>query len=401
MLLESIDNKEDKDAQMSSKIRPIAIVLPQFHPIPENNQWWGDGFTEWTNVVKGKPRFKGHYQPHLPKDLGYYDMRLPETREAQAALAKKFGIYGFCYYHYWFNGRRVLEKPVDAILESGKPDFPFMLCWANENWTRNWDGDIDKILLEQNYSKEDFINHARHLVKYFKDSRYIRVEGKPVFAIYKDKITANMDDCINAFREELSTHGIEIYLCRFERDFGTTENFQKAFSIFDAGIEFQPLTRQLRPLRHILLAKNMGYKKYFHPSAYFNWALRKLNLQPKPKNYVIEYKDLVNNDLKYDFQQGLPIFPGACPGWDNSSRRISNSAFMLDGSTPELFKSWVRGKIKITNWNLLPDRFIFVNAWNEWAEGNHLEPCERWGTQYLIALQQVVEEIDVNTSNEP
>jgi lipopolysaccharide biosynthesis protein len=381
----------------SNKIKPIAIVLPQFHPIPENNQWWGEGFTEWTNVVKGKPRFKGHYQPHLPKDIGYYDLRLPEAREAQAVLAKKFGVYGFCYYHYWFNGRRVLEKPVDAILESGKPDFPFMLCWANENWSRNWDGGFDEVLLEQNYSKEDFVNHARHLVKYFRDTRYIRVEDKPVFAIYKDKIYGDMEEYIKAFRDELRDYGIEIYLCRFERGVGTTENFQNAFSIFDAGIEFQPLTRQFRKINRP--EKFVAYNKYLQPSAYYDWILRKLGSQPRPVNNILLYQDVVNNDLKVDYQQGWPIFPGVCPGWDNSSRRVGNIATILNGTTPEIFKSWVEGKINVTNWNLLPDRFIFVNAWNEWAEGNHLEPCERWGTQYLLALQQGVQEIEVNTTN--
>jgi len=224
--------------------KPIAIVLPQFHPIPENNKWWGEGFTEWTNVVKGRPRFRTHYQPHLPKHLGYYDLRLPEAREAQARLAKKYGVYGFCYYHYWFNGRRILEKPVDSILELGKPDFPFMLCWANENWSRNWDGGFDDVLLEQHYTAEDFVNHARHLVKYFVDPRYIRIEGKPVFAIYRDQIIPDLEVGLAAFREELLKHKIEVFLCRFESFFGNEDGFQKTFTFFDAGIEFQPHSRQ-------------------------------------------------------------------------------------------------------------------------------------------------------------
>ncbi|MDX2479780.1 MAG: glycoside hydrolase family 99-like domain-containing protein [Desulfuromusa sp.] len=369
----------------SQRPKAIALHLPQFHPIPENDEWWGKGFTEWTNVVKGKPRFKGHYQPHLPQDLGYYDLRLPEAREAQAALAKQFGIYGFCYYHYWFNGRRILEKPVDAILESGEPDFPFMLCWANENWSRNWDGGFNKVLLEQKYSKEDFIKHARHLVKYFEDSRYIKIDGRPVFAIYKDGIGGEIEEYTDAFRAELQTHSINVFLCRFERRIGTTESFEKAFKIFDAGIEFQPLTRQFPEVKQYknLISKLRELQVPF---------LRKALISFKQIDSIYNYQDVVENDLKYDFQQGWPIFPGVCPGWDNSPRRSEGSALIINDSTPELFKKWSLNKIKMTDWDLLPDRFIFVNAWNEWAEGNHLEPCERWGTKYLSAIQSAIRE---------
>lgn len=368
-------------SETESLIKLIAMYLPQFHPISENDEWWGKGFTEWTNVVKGRPRFRGHYQPHLPKDLGFYDLRLPETREAQASLAKKFGIYGFCYYHYWFNGRRILEKPVDEILESGKPDFPFMLCWANENWSRNWDGGFDKVLLAQRYSEDDFINHARHLVKYFRDPRYIRIEDKPVFAIYKDDIGIDIEPCIKAFRNELRAHSIDVYLCRFERRIGTSVNIEKALEIFDAGIEFQPLTRQFSYLtkrRYLKLLRNLTYRSSS------NIFLR------KQLDEILNYREVVENDLNHDFQQGLPIFPGVCPGWDNTSRRPGSSAIILHQSTPDLFEYWVSEKIKRTNWDLLPGRYLFVNAWNEWAEGNHLEPCEKWGTGYLAALDKAI-----------
>jgi lipopolysaccharide biosynthesis protein len=369
------------------KIKPIAIVLPQFHPVPENNQWWGEGFTEWTNVVKGKPLFKGHYQPHLPKNLGYYDLRLAETREAQAALAKKYGIYGFCYYHYWFNGRRILETPVDAILESGTPDFPFMLCWANENWTRNWDGGFNEVLVEQKHFIEDFVAHAHHLVKYFQDKRYIRINNKPVFAIYKDLLIEDIDVCINAFRDTLKGYGLEVFLCRFEHDLGTTSDFTKAYSIFDAGIEFQPFTRHFSILKSLSSA---SLKKYLTISNYYRWIKKTARIPINPKNIIIQYKDLVNHDLAYDFQTGFPIFPGVCPGWDNSVRRQNGGALIINDSTPELFESWVFKKIKKTHWDLLPERFIFVNAWNEWAEGNHLEPCECWGVEYLNAIKKAL-----------
>lgn len=368
---------------MKTSIKPIALHLPQFHPIPENDEWWGKGFTEWTNVVKGRPRFKGHYQPHLPKDLGFYDLRLPQAREAQAGLAKQFGIHGFCYYHYWFNGRRILEKPVDAILESGKPDFPFMLCWANENWSKNWDGGFDRVLLEQKYSVDDFVTHARHLVKYFRDPRYIRVGDKPVFAFYKDEVDIDLSLCIEAFRSELWKHSIEVYLSRFERRIGTSPDFENAFRLFDAGIEFQPLTRQLIGIQK--RRRNKIFHKGLH--CFKNHLQGQVG---RPFDEVLDYGEIVKNDLSYDFQKNLPIFPGVCPGWDNSSRRPNGPALILDKSTPDLFFHWVEGKIKQTNWDLLPEKFIFINAWNEWAEGNHLEPCERWGTQYLEALERAV-----------
>ncbi|MDJ0634982.1 MAG: glycoside hydrolase family 99-like domain-containing protein [Xenococcaceae cyanobacterium MO_188.B29] len=170
---------------MNNNIKAIAFYLPQYHPIPENDKWWGKGFTEWTSVAKAKPLFKDHYQPHLPADLGFYDLRLPEVRQAQADLAREYGIYGFCYYHYWFNGKRLLERPFNEVLESGKPDFPFCLCWANENWTRRWDGQDREILIEQKYSVVDDREHIKSLISAFKDPRYIKIDGKPLFLIYR------------------------------------------------------------------------------------------------------------------------------------------------------------------------------------------------------------------------
>ena len=170
------------------RIRPIAMYLPQFHPIPENDDWWGKGFTEWTNVAKAKPLFKGHYQPHLPADLGFYDLRIPEVGEAQAQLARNYGIYGFCYYHYWFNGKQLLNRPVDEVLNSGNPDFPFCLCWANENWSKRWNGSENDILIKQKYSSKDDLNHIKFLIQYFKDSRYIKINDRPLFIIYKHPV---------------------------------------------------------------------------------------------------------------------------------------------------------------------------------------------------------------------
>ena len=181
--------------------RVIAFYLPQYHPFPENDRWWGAGFTEWRNVVKARPLFRGHYQPHLPADLGFYDLRVPEVRQQQAALAERYGLSGFCYYHYWFNGHRLMQRPVEEMLASGKPDFPFMLCWANENWTRAWDGGEQEVLIRQEYSEEDDRAHIRYLLdEVFRDPRYIRVDGKPVFAVYRSALFPDMRRTIEVWR---------------------------------------------------------------------------------------------------------------------------------------------------------------------------------------------------------
>src|ERR1035438_6297622 len=190
------------------KPRAIAFYLPQYHPIPENDAWWGKGFTEWISVTKARPLFKGHYQPQLPADLGFYDLRVPEARRAQAGLAREYGIHGFCYYHYWFHGKRLLERPFNDVLESGKPAFPFCLCWANENWTRRWDGKEEQVLLKQVYSIEDDIQHIRALLPVFKDSRYIKVNGKPVFLVYRIGNLPAPAETLRRWREEAAKAGL-------------------------------------------------------------------------------------------------------------------------------------------------------------------------------------------------
>ena len=199
---------------MTNNKRVIAIHLPQFHPFKENDEWWGKGFTEWTNVTKARPRYEGHYQPHLPSDTGFYDLRLPETRQMQADLAKEYGIYGFCYYHYWFNGKKLMERPVNDILKLGEPDFPFMLCWANENWARNWDGGFKNVLMKQEYSYEDDIEHMRWLCKnVFSDRRYIRISGKPVFAVYRTALFPDFKTTIEIWRKVAKEEfNMELYL---------------------------------------------------------------------------------------------------------------------------------------------------------------------------------------------
>ena len=238
---------------MKTKIRAIAFYLPQYHPIPENDEWWGKGFTGWNNVVKATPRFPGHYQPHLPGELGFYDLRLPEAREAQAELAREHGINGVCYYHYWFNGKLLLERPLHDMLDSGRPDFPFCMCWANENWTRAWDGISSSVLMPQGYSEEDDKQHMRYLARIFSDTRYIRINGKPLFLIYRASHMPDPRKTANTLREEARKLGIgEVHLCRVESFLSEHDDPRNLG--FAAAVEFQP-DWSLRVVPYLMLRK--------------------------------------------------------------------------------------------------------------------------------------------------
>jgi lipopolysaccharide biosynthesis protein len=369
---------------LKQKIRPIAIYLPQFHPVKENDEWWGTGFTEWTNVTKAKPLYKGHYQPHLPADLGFYDLRLPESREAQAKLAEEYGIYGFCYYHYWFNGRRILERPFQEVFESGNPDFPFMLCWANENWTRIWDGGSKNILLEQKYSLEDDLNHIRALIPYFKDPRYIRIDNKPVFAVYRSTLFPDMKKTIEVWRAEAARHGLELYLTRFE-SFGVGgKEYMEAG--FDAAIEFPPhgkekVVKSIRQEVSLEAIINTSKNK---------WTQLKRKLMPgKAHGYFHDYKELVDRELaRLNEGRDYKFFPGVTPGWDNSARK-KDGFVIYKNASPELFEKWLAAKVNAFTPYSEEENLFFINAWNEWAEGNHLEPCRKWGKKYLEIVKKV------------
>jgi Glycosyltransferase WbsX len=349
----------------------IAFYLPQYHPIPENDAWWGKGFTEWTNVAKARPLFRGHYQPHLPADLGFYDLRLPEAREAQAALARQHGIYGFCYYHYWFSGRRLLERPYDEVLASGKPDFPFCLCWANENWTRRWDGAEEQILMAQTYSVEDDINHIRWLFKAFEDPRYIRVEGKPLFLVYRPGDLPAPAQTADTWRREARKAGIgEIFLCAVVTFFKGSPTGSSQIG-FDATLEFQPTFS-------------------FH-RGFFERVWKRLQ-RGISNNVILDYCELMRQSL--DRPQGpCRRFLTVVPCWDNTPRRKVD-ALILGGACPEKYAEWLEIAIDRSTPLATGEKLVFVNAWNEWGEGNHLEPCQRWGRAYLEATRAVVERRD-------
>jgi lipopolysaccharide biosynthesis protein len=353
----------------AAPIRLIAFYLPQYHPIPENDAWWGNGFTEWTNVRTARPLFGGHYQPHVPADLGYYDLRDPVTRAAQADLAREHGIYGFCYYHYWFEGKRLLGHPLDEVLISGKPDLPFCLCWANHHWSRMWDDQPTQLLIRQTYSEEDNLAHMDWLARAFLDPRYIRIEGKPVFLVYHasgipDPLRATM-----AWREVAQKLGVgEIFLCKVESF--QERRFPPSQIGFDAAVQFQPDTKALLTTReriYWVLAKRFGLRHGTLVCDYAEWIRRASRRLAPP------YK----------------CFPCVTPSWDNVPRRATG-AFILNGSTPELYEGWLRATMAAFQPASRGENLVFINAWNEWGESNHLEPCQKWGRGYLEATRRVI-----------
>lgn len=357
-------------------LRAIAFHLPQYHPVPENDAFWGTGFTEWRNVVQARPRFAGHAQPHLPADLGFYDLRLAETRAAQADLARSAGLHGFCHYHYWFAGQRLLHAPVDAMLSSGKPDFPFMLCWANENWTRAWDGGAHEVLLRQTYDATDTVAHARHLAPAFSDPRYIRVGGRPAFAVYNTDEIPCPQSWSDTFRETLAKEGIDPYLIRVERYLDRDQR-PPADLGFDAALEFQPFSRNFRRWQ-----KTRPDLKS-HPGRRLLNRMTRDWQRAQPWRMFDTHHDM-EAFVAFDTCQPLPAypcFPGVCPSWDNSARRPPGQAIIFRNSTPRLLQDWLSAKVRQT-----PD-LVFVNAWNEWAEGNHLEPCLTHGHGWLDAVR--------------
>lgn len=351
--------------------RAIAIHLPQFYPFAENDEWWGKGFTEWRNVATATPRFRGHYQPHIPADLGFYDLRLEESRLAQIELAKSHGIYGFCYYHYWFNGKLIMEVPVERMLNNKKEDFPFMLCWANENWHRNWEGGFNKVLISQNYNENDDINHFYYLLKFFKDPRYIKVNGSPVLCIYRTHLFPNISKTIDLWQKLASEEGFSLYICRFEDSLHYGEKYME--QNIDAAIEFQPF----------ITKENMKIGNYFPR------ALRKI-FNKDYLNYIYSYPQLVKKQLMRNYNdRGYKLYPCAFPSWDNSSRRKGRSFTAFKNSTPELFEQWLSHIYDNFTPYSSDEDFIFINAWNEWAEGCHLEPDLKHGLGYLNAVKKV------------
>ncbi len=343
-----------------SDVKLLAFYLPQFHPTEENDQWWGPGFTEWHNVAKARQLFQSHDQPHLPGELGFYDLRLEQTRSAQAILAQEHGIHGFIYYHYWFNGRRLLHRPLDEILRLGKPDMPFALCWANENWTRAWDGRSGQPLIVQHYSAQDDEEHIRWLCDIFEDERYIRVSGKPMFFVYRASQLPEPAATAERWRRHARKAGIgDIYLCRVESF--PDEHADPSEIGFDASVEFQPDWTNLGQPTRVITEGNHA---------------------------VFDYAEIARRQIEKE-QPGYRRFPGVVPGWDNSPRRRRN-AYIFEGNTPEIYGQWLRSAIDRVREFPPDERVVIINAWNEWAEGNHLEPDWKRGRAFLKATRDAL-----------
>jgi len=356
--------------QNSSKVHLVALYLPQFHPIPENDEWWGAGFTEWTNVTRAEPLYKGHRQPRLPSELGFYDLRLPEVREAQAELARQYGLSAFCYYYYWFNGRRLLERPLDEMLKTGKPDFPFLICWANEPWSRNWDGFSRDVLLAQTYEPGWPRRLARDVAPLLRDRRYFRLDGKPMLLIYRignvPESTASMRQLRDALRDE----GIpEIHLAAawvwFPEDVDAPAD--PSASGLDAFFEIPPHwlpAQPLQPLPPGLPRKFAGEVKDYNRT--ITVALAKLDEPVEGKRHR-----------------------GVMVGWDPTARKGPRSV-IFHGATPANFRRWLRRTIAHER-RQRGERVVFINAWNEWAEGAYLEPDRDFGRGWLEAVASAVD----------
>lgn len=371
---------------MNSKV--IAFYLPQFHPIPENDAWWGTGFTEWTNVTLSGPRFFGHHQPQLPADLGFYDLRLSETRTLQAALAKQYNIYGFCYYHYWFNGRMLLQKPFNEVLASNEPDFPFCLCWANENWTRAWDGLDRQVLIEQDYTKDDSAAHIIWLINAFKDIRYIKVDGRPLLLIYRFDKIPGIRDMITAWRNAVRNAGFaDLYVCAVKNGFIDIDDQDILDFGFNAIVDFQP-NRHDFPASSNIKSKIYRIARQFLPDALY----QKLKLSVAANN-IVSYRDMVCALMDKDWPVSYSKFPCVFPSWDNSARR--KSATIIQNDNPELYGKWLVSAINKVKAYPKSEQIVFINAWNEWAEGCHLEPDLRYGHAFL---EQTAKAINFNVN---
>jgi hypothetical protein len=343
----------------SPATKALAFYLPQFHPIPENDAWWGAGFTEWRNVTRARPLYPGHYQPHVPGELGYYDLRIPEVRAAQADLARSHGISGFVYYHYWFQGKRLLNRPFDEVLASGEPDFPFALCWANEEWTRNWDGRSGTVLMPQGYSDADDLAHIRWLATAFADPRYITIDGRPLMLIYRPGLLPDPRRTTDRWRTEAQQLGFpDLYLCWVD-GWGHPEHGPEDAG-FDATVGFVPFSA---PQRFLTVESLRTHRILDYPAAAEARAT-----EPAPP---------------------WKHFPSVMVGWDSTARH-PGSATIFEGATPDAYRSWLDRTV--TSLADVPEEenYLFLLAWNEWAEGNHLEPDQRFGRAFLEATRSVL-----------
>jgi lipopolysaccharide biosynthesis protein len=369
---ELYEDGSDCPAAVQNAIRCIAFYLPQFHPIPENDEWWGKGFTEWTNVTKAVPRFSNHYQPRLPGELGFYDLRNPDVLRRQANLARRYGIHGFCFHHYWFNGRRILEKPVEMLLSDASINLPFCVNWANENWTRRWDGNDQQVLLAQNHSPDDDIAFAQSLEPLFRDPRYIRIEGRPLLLLYRPAILPNAAETVLRWRKHFIEAGFGDPYLVMTQAFNDVDPTQYGM---DAAVGFPPFFAG-NPLPRLQRSVEL--------------------LDPNFKGEIVDYEAMATATID-SYQTDVKLFPGVCPSWDNEARK-PGKGFCFVGSTPEKYGRWLEAACSYAMGADKPDeRIVFINAWNEWAEGAYLEPDRHFGYAYLAETARILSRVSLTS----
>lgn len=364
--------------EKKSKPLILAYYLPQFHPFKENDEWWGKGFTEWTNVGKAKPLYKGHYQPKVPADLGYYDLRLPIIATQQAELAKEAGIGGFCYWHYWFgNGKELMEMPFNRAIQTGNPNFPFCLGWANESWmAKQWskNGSTGKILIEQNYTgKED---NELHFYKYkdaFSDSRYIRINGRPFFLIYRPLEFKNIKEFMKQWNTLIQKEGIAdsfyfVAHARYEYEYE---------SLIELGFD----AVNIFPLHRI--PKNT---KEFFKKLYYKFHKRITGI---PR--LVDYKSFIKNTWNNKYEPKENVLPTLMPNWDHSPRS-GKHAVILENSTPENWRTHIQNILQETSKK--ENKIIMLKSWNEWGEGNYMEPDLKYGKSYIKILNEELKKLN-------
>lgn len=374
--------------------RIIGLYLPQYHPIPENDEWWGKGFTEWTNVAKAKPLFHGHYQPRIPADLGFYDLRLPEVREQQAELAREAGLEGFCYYHYWFgNGKQLLERPFHEVLTSGKPDFPFCLCWANHDWTsKTWEKGSslrrDTMIMKMEYSREDYVRHFNYVLPAFRDSRYITVDDKPLFAVWNPRGIPDCRQFIDLWQNMAHENGLKgIHFV------GQTDNTGKGLSGQESNYYSADMAKEY--YQSVLdmgfdAVISQGYRRSValaQGRAKMMWNLLTFNTF-LPSHSEIDYTQLMNN-YYVEEDRWENVYPTLLPQWDRTPRAGSKSE-IVTGSAPEKFQRYTEKAIELISNKQPEHQILFLKAWNEWGEGNYVEPDQKYGHGWLDAIRNAL-----------
>ena len=356
----------------------IAFYLPQYHPTKHNNEWWGKGFTEWTNVAKARPLFHGHYQPKIPSDLGFYDLRLPEVREQQVELAKEAGVTGFCYYHYWFgNGHQELELPFNEVVKSGEPDFPFCLCWANETWSRkfwNKDGNVAEkqdLAVQKYLGEEDDRLHFQTLLSAFEDKRYIRIDGRLAFMIYKPLAFKNVERFIKLWNDLAKMKGLGgfffiAYSVEAEKEYSSLKEMG-----FDA-----------------VCSSKIGYGKQTELAKYTKKIVSVLLNRPR----IFDYKKMTPQFVGSFEQDNNDVFPTMIPNWDHTPRS-KDHGYLYHNATPELFNKHAKDVLCRIKDKPEGRRICFLKSWNEWGEGNYMEPDLKYGHGYIEALKNAIKDI--------